>query len=130
VSLRIAASIGACFALVFACSSDDSQGTAGLGLSDLVGDWDNGELLMQIADDGSYQVLGNSDSYPAGPLMGGFVAREGKDLNFVTDLFGDCAGMVGVYSALIDNDTLALTLVEDPCAFRAASFTQVWDDVG
>ena len=85
---------------------------------------------MEIADDGSYRVLEGIDSDPNDPLMGGFVARDGSDVSFVTDLYGECAGMVGVYSAVVGNDVLALTLVEDPCPWRVARFTEPWDDVG
>ena len=87
-------------------------------LSDLTGDWDNGRLFLQVADDGSYQVLETADSDPADPLMGGFIARDGSNLSFVTDIYGECGGETGVYEVLISEGELILILVDDPCEFR------------
>ena len=101
-----------------------------VGLPDLVGDWDNGEAFLQIADDGSYQVLDSPDSDRNDPVMGGFVARDGANINFVTDLFGECAGVTGVYSVTIEDGEMTLTLVDDPCELRAASFTEPWEAFG
>ena len=101
-----------------------------VGLPDLVGDWDNGELFLQVTDDGSYQVLDSPDSDPNAPLMAGFVARDGTSVNFVTDLFGECAGTTGIYEVELSNSDLVLTLVDDPCQFRADRFPGPWGDAG
>ncbi len=110
----------------------DTSTTAGeeFTLSDLVGDWDNGQLFLQIADDGSYQVLETADSDPADPLMGGFVARDGSDLSFVTDIYGECAGETGVYEVLMSEGQLLLTVVDDPCEFRSERFVDPWESSG
>ena len=110
-------------------SADDATTTTTgeVGLPDLVGDWDNGELFLQIADDGSYQVLETADSDPNDPVMGGFVARDEADINFVTDVFGECAGMTGVYSVALDGNQMLLTLVDDPCQYRASRFSEPWN---
>jgi hypothetical protein len=100
-----------------------------VGLPDLVGDWDNGELFLQIADDGSYQVLESADADPDAPMIGGFLARDGADLNFVTNLFGECAGVTGVYSVELDEGRMVLTLVDDPCQYRATRFIEPWEPV-
>ncbi len=99
-------------------------------LSDLTGDWDNGQLFLQIADDGSYQVLETPDSDPADPLMGGFIARDGSNLSFVTDIYGECGGETGVYEVLISEGELILILVDDPCEFRSDRFVDPWESSG
>jgi len=98
-------------------------------LGDLVGDWDNGQLFLQVTDDGSYQVLETAASNPNDPLMGGFVAREEANLIFVTNIYGECAGQTGVYAAAMDDTQLVLILVDDPCQFRATRFESPWDQV-
>jgi hypothetical protein len=99
-------------------------------LSDLTGDWDNGRLFLQIADDGSYQVLETADSDPADPLMGGFIARDGSNLSFVTDIYGECGGETGVYEVLMSEGQLILILVDDPCEFRSDRFVDPWESSG
>ena len=99
-------------------------------LSDLTGDWDNGRLFLQIADDGSYQVLETADSDPADPLMGGFIARDGSNLSFVTDIYGECGGETGVYEVLISEGEMILILVDDPCEFRSDRFVDPWESSG
>lgn len=96
-------------------------------LSDLTGDWDNGRLFLQVADDGSYQVLETADSDPADPLMGGFIARDGSNLSFVTDIYGECGGETGVYEVLISEGEMILILVDDPCEFRSDRFVDPWE---
>jgi hypothetical protein len=104
--------------------------TAEVALSDLVGDWENGELFLQVADDGSYQALEMRTSDPSDPLMSGFLARDGINVNFVTDIYGECAGETGVYEALVMDGQLILTLVDDPCEFRANRFVATWERSG
>jgi hypothetical protein len=99
-------------------------------LSDLVGDWDNGQLFLQVADDGSYQVLETPTSDPNDPLMSGFVARDGINVIFVTNIYGECSGQTGVYQALMTEGQLVLTLVDDPCQFRATRFVSPWETSG
>jgi len=96
-------------------------------LSDLVGDWDNGELFLQIADDGSYQALESPTSDPSDPLMGGFIARDGNKVSFVTDIYGECGGETGVYELLMSDGQLIMILVDDPCQFRAERFADPWE---
>ena len=100
--------------------------THDFALSDLVGNWDNGELFLQFTEDGSYQVLETPRSDPNDPAMGGFVARDGINLIFVTNIYGECSGQTGVYEALMAGDQLILTLVDDPCQFRAERFEDPW----
>jgi hypothetical protein len=99
-------------------------------LSDLVGDWGNGQLFLQIADDGSYQALETADSDPDDPLMGGFIARDGNNLSFVTDIYGECSGQTGVYEVLLSEGQLLLILVDDPCEFRSDRFVDPWESSG
>jgi hypothetical protein len=146
VSARIAALLALCAALAAGCGDGDDVGTTTtvamlpttstaastttggeVSLPDLVGDWDNGELFLQIIDDGSYQVLESADSDTDTPLFGGFLARDGAELNFVTNVFGECAGMTGVYAVELAGEQMTLTLVDDPCSFRAARFTEPWE---
>ncbi len=104
--------------------------THDFALSDLVGNWDNGQLFLQFTEDGSYQVLETPDSDPNDPVMGGFVARDGVNLIFVTNIYGECSGQTGVYEALMANDQLILSLVDDPCQFRAERFGDPWQGSG
>jgi hypothetical protein len=108
-------------------STRTSSTSSEVTLSDLVGDWDNGQLFLQIADDGSYQILETATSDPSDPLMGGFVARDGSNLNFVTDIYGECGGETGVYGGAMKDGQLVFTLVDDPCEFRATQFVEPWD---
>lgn len=89
-------------------------------LSDLTGNWDNGTLILQVNDAGEFLVLDSDD--PEKTLMGGFVARDGTEFNFVTGTSGQCPGQTGVYEAATDGDTLRLTLIDDPCETRSAGF--------
>ncbi|MEX1124684.1 MAG: hypothetical protein WEE53_03365 [Acidimicrobiia bacterium] len=120
--------------LVAACSSGDEVAvtttSSEVALSDLVADWDNGQLFLQITDDGSYQTLATATSDPNDPLMGGFVARDGVNLIFVTNIYGECAGQTGVYEVLMTDSQLILTLVDDPCQFRATRFVDPWQKSG
>ena len=104
--------------------------TSEVVLSDLVGDWVNSELFLQVADDGSYQVLETPTADPNDPLLGGFLARDGTNVIFVTNIYGECAGQTGVYQAAITDGQLALTLVDDPCQFRAVRFVVPWETSG
>jgi hypothetical protein len=119
--------------LAAACSLTVQVGTTStlpdeaVELTDLVGDWDNGQLFLQVADDGSYQALETPDSDSANPLMGGFVARDGNDISFVTDIYGECGGETGVYEALMSERRLILILIDDPCQFRAERFVEPWE---
>ena len=98
-----------------------------VALSDLVGNWDNGQLFLQILDDGSYQVLATPTADPNEPLLGGFVARDGVNFIFVTNIYAECPGETGVYEVLKTDDQLMLTLVDDPCEFRATRFVEPWE---
>ena len=89
-------------------------------LSDLTGNWDNGTLILQINDAGEFLVLDSGD--PSQTLMGGFVARDGTEFNFVTGTSGQCPGQTGVYEVATDGDTLRLALIDDPCETRSAGF--------
>jgi hypothetical protein len=111
-------------------STRTSSTSSEVALSDLVGDWENGELFLQVADDGSYQALEMRTSDPSDPLMSGFLARDGINVNFVTDIYGECAGETGVYEALVMDGQLILTLVDDPCEFRANRFVATWERSG
>ncbi len=95
-------------------------------MSDLVGNWDNGQLFLQILDDGSYQALATPTSDPNEPLFAGFVARDGVNFIFVTNIFAECPGETGVYEVLKTDDQLMLLLVDDPCEFRATRFVEPW----
>jgi hypothetical protein len=99
-------------------------------LSDLVGEWENSELVMQVGDDGMYVVHEAANEEPSDPLVSGFVARDGEKLNFVTDIYGECSGETGVYEVLMSDGQLILILVDDPCEFRAERFVIPWDRAG
>ncbi|HET7845994.1 MAG TPA: hypothetical protein VFL72_00760 [Acidimicrobiia bacterium] len=133
ISIVVAISAAACSSPVGSGSTttsvvdNSSTTTEGVVLSDLVGDWGNGEWFLQIADDGLYQVLETPTSDPNDPLMGGFLARDGAKVNFVTDIYGECAGQTGVYEVLLVDARLTLILIDDPCEFRATRFVEPWE---
>ncbi|HEY6627537.1 MAG TPA: hypothetical protein VI193_00975 [Acidimicrobiia bacterium] len=102
----------------------------GFTLADLVGEWENRELVMQVGDDGQYVVHEAANEEPSDPLMSGFVARDGEELNFVTDIYGECAGETGVYEVLMSEGQLILILVDDPCEFRSDRFVDPWESSG
>jgi hypothetical protein len=87
-------------------------------LSDLTGTWENVSLSLEVNDGGEFLVMGG----PNEPLMGGFIARDGAQFNFVTSTTGECPGQTGVYEASIEDDVLTLSLIEDPCQLRATGF--------
>jgi len=90
-------------------------------LSDLTGTWENASLTLEVNDGGEFLVMGDSTE----PSMGGFIARDGAQFNFVTSTTGECPGQTGVYEASISNDTLTLVLIDDPCQLRATGFEQL-----
>jgi len=89
-------------------------------LSDLTGMWENSILTLEVNDGGEFLVLGDSSE----DLMGGFIARDGDQFNFVTSTTGECPGQTGVYEATIAADVLTLTFVDDPCEQRASGFEE------
>jgi hypothetical protein len=90
-------------------------------LSDLTGSWENERAVLRVNDAGDYVVLG-PEANPDQPLTGGFVARDEVNVIFVSGVTGECPGQTGVYRAVVEDGTLTLTLVDDPCAARAAWF--------
>jgi hypothetical protein len=77
--------------------------------------------VLQVNDAGDYIVLG-PDADPDEPLTLGFVARDDVNVIFVSGVNGECPGQTGVYNAVVDGDTLTLTLVDDPCTARTGWF--------
>jgi hypothetical protein len=76
-----------------------------------------------VNDAGDYVVLGpDADPDPERPLTVGFVARDEVNVIFVSGVAGECPGQTGVYGAVVDEGTLTLTLVDDPCTARAGWF--------
>jgi hypothetical protein len=100
---------------------DASSTTAVPVLSDLSGSWTNERAVLQVNDAGDYIVLG-PDGDPDEPLTLGFVARDDVNVIFVSGVNGECPGQTGVYNAVVDGDTLTLTLVDDPCTARTGWF--------
>jgi hypothetical protein len=98
---------------------DTSATTAVPVLSDLSGSWANERAVLQVNDAGDYIVLGPDAEEP---LTLGFVARDDVNVIFVSGVNGECPGQTGVYHAIVDGDTLSLTLVEDPCLARTEWF--------
>jgi hypothetical protein len=90
-------------------------------LSDLTGNWENERAVLRVNDTGDYVVLG-PDADPDQPLTVGFVARDEVNVIFVSGVAGECPGQTGVYGAVVDEPTLTLTLIEDPCTARAGWF--------
>jgi hypothetical protein len=90
-------------------------------LSDLTGGWANERAVLRVNDAGDYVVLG-PDADPDQPLTFGFVARDDVNVIFVSGVEGECPGETGVYRAVVAEDTLTFTLVEDPCPARTAWF--------
>ncbi len=94
--------------------------TTGVTLSSLTGTWVNEDLVLEVNDGGEFVLRLPSDQ--AGALMGGFVARDGDELSFVTSTTGECPGTTGVYGVVVSEDSLTLTVVDDPCPVRASGF--------
>lgn len=94
--------------------------TTGMTLSSLTGNWANDDLVLEVNDGGEFVLRLPSD--PTGALMGGFVARDGDELSFVTSTTGECPGQTGVYGVVASEDSLTLTLVDDPCPVRVSGF--------
>ena len=90
-------------------------------ISDLSGSWENERSVLRVNDAGDFVVLG-PDADPDRPLTGGFVAREEGNFIFVSGVAGECPGQTGVYGAVVEEDTLKLTVVDDPCTSRVAWF--------
>jgi hypothetical protein len=89
-------------------------------IADLTGKWENTTFLLEVNDGGEFVVMTSGASPET--LMGGFVARDGSEFNFVTGTTGSCPGQTGVYEAMFTDDELTLTLVDDPCVDRASGF--------
>jgi hypothetical protein len=110
-----------------------SQGTTAVpdtsepAIADLTGRWDNDTLVLEVNGDGEYVVITSGDSPET--LMGGFVARDGSEFNFVTGTTGSCPGQTGVYEATFTDDELTLTLVDDPCVERVSGFEAPFSSV-
>jgi hypothetical protein len=90
-------------------------------LSELSGSWENEESVLRVNDAGDYVVLG-PDADPDRPLTGGFVARDEVSIIFVSGVAGECPGQTGVYGAVIEDDVLTLSMIEDPCGDRVTWF--------
>lgn len=95
---------------------------SGLELSDLSGIWANPAVTLRINDAGDFiiQPAGSADQV----LMGGFVARDGHRVVFVTGVGGECPGTRGVYAATVASGGLELDVAEDPCDLRVEWFDQ------
>ena len=98
-------------------------------ISDLSGSWENERSVLRVNDAGDFVVLG-PDADPDHPLTGGFVARDEGNFIFVSGVAGECPGQTGVYSAVIDDGALTLTVVDDPCTSRAAWFEPTFTRAG
>ena len=94
-------------------------------ISDLSGSWENERSVLRVNDAGDYVVLG-PDAEPDQPLTGGFVAREEGNFIFVSGVAGECPGQTGVYGAVIEDDLLTLTAIDDPCTARVGWFEPVF----
>ena len=92
-------------------------------LSDLTGNWANERAVLRVNDAGDYVVLGPGAD-PDQPLTAGFIARDEVNVIFVSGVAGECPGQTGVYGAVVDEDVLTLTLVDDPCTARVAWFEE------
>jgi hypothetical protein len=93
--------------------------TTGPILSDLTGTWANDAVVLEVNDGGEYILIEPGETEPE---MGGFVARDGDRFSFVTATTGSCPGQTGTYEASVEEGTLTLVLVEDPCRIRVAGF--------
>jgi hypothetical protein len=103
-------------------TAPDTTSTAPIPiLSDLTGSWENERAVLRVNDAGDYVVLG-PDADPDQALTGGFVARDQVNVIFVSGVAGECPGQTGVYRVVVEEDTMTLTLVDDPCTARAAWF--------
>ncbi len=101
--------------------------TTETAIADLTGRWENTTFVLEVNDDGEFVVMISGDSLET--LMGGFVARDGSEFNFVTGTTGSCPGQTGVYEATFTDDELTLILVDDPCEERAAGFEEPFSSV-
>jgi hypothetical protein len=98
-------------------------------ISDLSGSWENERSVLRVNDAGDFVILG-PDADPDRPLTGGFVAREEGNFIFVSGVSGECPGETGVYSAAIEDGSLTLTVVDDPCTSRVAWFEPTFTRAG
>jgi hypothetical protein len=131
--VRVALAAGLCL-FVVSCggSSETTESTESASvvtLSDIQGSWVSDAALLQVADDGSYQVFDDPAELVL-PAMIGFVARQDDQLIFVTGVNGECPGQTGNYTAALDGDTLTLDLIDDPCAVRVDLFSLPFEKSG
>ncbi len=103
-------------------SGSATPATTGPTLAALSGTWVNDLLVLEVNDGGEFVIHPAGD--PAGPAIGGFIARDGDQFSFVTSIEGECPGQTGVYQVLAAGDTLSLLLVEDQCDVRSSGFAE------
>lgn len=93
-------------------------------LSDLVGRWGSEAHVIQFDEGGSYELFGlEPDGTEAITGVIGFVALQEGQLIFATSANPNpCPGETGVYVGEMRGETLHLSVVDEPCAFRGDAF--------
>lgn len=93
-------------------------------LSDLTGRWESEENAIQFDEGGSYELfeLDPDDTNTATGVIG-FVALQEGQLIFATSANPNpCPGETGVYLGELREETLHLSVVDEPCVFREEAF--------
>ena len=102
-----------------------------VALADLVGGWESEANAMTFDEGGSYELFeidGDGTETPTDVI--GFVALQGGQLVFASRANPNpCTGQSGVYEGELVGETLQLSLVEDPCAFREEAFASPFSRV-
>ena len=102
-----------------------------VALSDLTGTWESESYALRFDEGGSYELLElDADGAATETGVFGFVALQEGQLIFATSANPNpCPGETGVYVGELRGDALQLSVVDEPCAFRAEAFAEPFEKV-
>jgi hypothetical protein len=95
-----------------------------VALADLVGRWGSETNVIQFDEGGSYELFAlDPEGTETSTGVFGFVALQDGQLIFATSANPNpCPGETGVYVGELRGETLHLSVVDEPCAFREDGF--------